>query len=160
PGERQYEINRAIQILSRSYKNNPVVITEAQTVRDVIVAGIAARIAAGKTPPALQGKRLFELNLPALFHDSKDGAALIDQLSGVLDEVSRAPFKVILLIDPLPALIGPFAAFDGASSALLRDALRKRTLQLIGASTDIAYQQGISGDETLAPLYTTGRVKE
>src|SRR5215475_6408099 len=65
--ERQNEVDRAIRILARSRQNNPVVLTDSQVLRDIIATGVAHRIAEGNVPPQLANKRLFKLNLEALF---------------------------------------------------------------------------------------------
>src|ERR1700694_1005286 len=69
--ERREETNRAIEILSSPHKNNPVVLSDSPAGRDLVASGVARRIANGDVPEALQGKRLFKLNLEALFHDSR-----------------------------------------------------------------------------------------
>ncbi|HSQ24598.1 MAG TPA: hypothetical protein VLN44_09310, partial [Pyrinomonadaceae bacterium] len=152
--EKTVETNRAIEILAAGQKNNPVVITESQAIRDVIMVGVARRLANGDVPEELAGKRLFKLNLDALFHDSSNAQELVAHLSAILSDVTNFDSKVILIIDPIQSLMGPGAAFDGAVSSLLRDAMSRGQIQFFGASTDIAFRQDVASQKSLAPLFT------
>ena len=158
--DRSDEVGRAIQILSRAQKNSPVVLTDSQGIRDLVAARVAQRIATGDVPEALQGKRLLKLNLDLLFKDSKDGAELVNKLSAILSDAAQSEARIILLIDPIQSLVGSNAAFDGAASALLRDAIKNGDLQCLGASTDIKFQQNVASDETLAPLFAAVEMQE
>ena len=158
--ERSDEVNRSIQILSRVRQNNPVVLTDSQAARDAIAAGVARRIATGDVPEALQGKRLLKLNLELLFHDSKTSAELVSTLNEILSDVAQSESKIIFLVDPVQSLVGNTAAFDGAASALLRDAIKNGDVQCLGASTDIIFQEHFASDETLAPLFARIEMQE
>ena len=78
--ERQEETNRAIQVLSSAQKNNPVVLTDSQSDRDLVTSGVARLIVKGDVPKALYGKRLFKVNLEALFRDSKNASELVNHI--------------------------------------------------------------------------------
>src|SRR5712691_7541835 len=158
--DRSDEVSRAIQILSRAQKSSPVVLTDSQAIRDLVAARVARRIATSDVPEALQGKRLLKLNLDLLFKDSKDGAELVNKLSAILSDAAHSEARIILLIDPIQSLVGNNAAFDGAASALLRDAIKNGDLQCLGASTDITFQQSVANDETLAPLFAPVEMQE
>ncbi|HYW70597.1 MAG TPA: hypothetical protein VE961_06170, partial [Pyrinomonadaceae bacterium] len=145
--------NRAIEILS-SQRKNPVVLSESQTVRDTVIIGVALRIAHNDVPEELLGTHLYKINLPALFHDTKTAEELTSTLSTILSEVSSTDARGILIIDPLQSLMGPSSAFDGAVSALLRDALKNSQVHCFGASTEVAFQQNVAKDESLAALFS------
>src|SRR5713226_8488600 len=158
--DRSDEVTRAIQILSRAQKSNPVVLTDSQAIRDLVAARVAQRIATGDVPESLQGKRLLKLNLDLLFKDSENGAELVSALSAILSEAAQSEARIILLIDPIQSLVGNNAAFNGAASALLREAIKNGDLQCLGASTDITFQQSVASDETLAPLFAAVELQE
>ncbi len=96
--ERRDETNRAIEILSSLHKNNPVVLSDSPAVRDLVASGVARRIAKGDVPEALYGKRLFKLDLEALFHDSNTAGELVNNISVILSEVAQSDSKIILPI--------------------------------------------------------------
>jgi len=152
--ERTGDTNRAIQILASGSKNNPVVISESQAIRDVVMIGVARRLVHGDVPEELAGKRLFKLNLEVLFHDSNNAQELLAHLSAILSDATNSDSKVILIIDSIQSLMGPGAAFDGAASSLLRNAMSSGQIQCFGASTDIAFRQDVASQESLAPLFT------
>jgi subtilisin family serine protease len=158
--ERREETTRAIEILSGANKNNPVVLTDSQAIRDLVASGVARRIAKGDVPEALYGKRLFKLNLEALFHDSKSASELVNNISAILSEIAQSDSKIILLVDPIQSLMGPSAAFDGAVSGMLRDAIKNGDVQCLGASTDIAFQENVASQESLAPLFASVEMQE
>ena len=158
--ERRDEISRAIEILSSLHKNNPVVLSDSQAVRDLVASGVARRIAKADVPEVLYGRRLLKLNLETLFHDSKSAGELVSNISAILSEASQSDSKIILLIDPIQSLMGPSAAFDSAASAILRDAIRNGDVQCFGASTDIAFQENVASDESLAPLFAGVEMQE
>src|SRR5882724_4030012 len=158
--ERRDEINRAVEILSRPHQNNPVVLSDSPAVRDLVASGVALRIARGDVPEALYGKRLFKLNLEALFHDSKTSADLVRNISEILSEVAQSESKGILLVDPIQSLVGPAGAFEGAASSMLRDAIKNGDVQCFGASTDIAFRENVASDESLASLFAGVEMQE
>jgi serine protease AprX len=158
--ERREETDRAIQILSSSEKNNPVVLTDSPAIRDQVTAGVARRIARNDVPETLYGKRLLKLNLDLLFKDASNSAELVTLLSAILSDASESDSKLILLIDPIQALVGSSAAFDGAASGLLREAITKGQIQCIGGSTDINFKEKFISDESLAALFAGVELQE
>src|SRR5262249_46127412 len=158
--ERQDEINRAIAILARARQNNPVVLTDSQVLRDIIAAGVARRLAEGNVPAQLVNRRLFKLDLESLFRDSKSSTELQSNLALIISEVSKSNSQPILLIDPVQSLVGTAAAFDGAISGFMREAIKNEQLQVLGASTHVTFEQNISSDETLALLFAGLEMKE
>ena len=151
--DRHDEINRAIEILSSPNKNNPVVLSDSPAVRDAVAAGVARRIVSADVPEALYGRRLLKLNLEALFRDSKTAGALVTNISAILSEVAQSQSKIILFVDPIQSLMGPSSAFDGAASAMLRDAIRNNDVQLFCASTELTFKENVVSDESLAALF-------
>ncbi len=142
--------NKALQILASENRNNPVVISESQAVRDVIAIGVARRLVAGDVPDSLSGKRLFKLNLEKLFRDSTTVDELQTNLSAILSEIAGSDHKGILIVDPVQALVGSSAAFDGAASSLLLDAIKKGDVHCLGETTEIIYQENVAKEESLA----------
>ncbi|MGZ8842666.1 MAG: S8 family serine peptidase, partial [Pyrinomonadaceae bacterium] len=152
--ERTEETDRTIQILASSQKNNPVVISESQAIRDLVFVSVARRMAHGNVPEELAGKRLFKLDLDSLFRDSKTAEELTTNLSAILSDVTKSDARIILIIDPIQSLVGSSAAFNGAASSLLREAISNGQVQCFGASTEIAFQENVAKEESLAPLFT------
>ena len=158
--ERQDEANRALQVLARNHKNNPVMLTESQAVRDLVAAAVARKIAQGDVPEEILSKRIFKLDLELLFHDSKNAEELKSNIAAILSEIAKADSRIILLIDPIQSLIGPSSAFDGAASSLLSEAIRNGDVQCLGASTEVVFQQSVASDESLAPLFAGVEMEE
>jgi len=153
--EKSVETSRAIEILAGESRNNPVILSDSQAVRDIVAVSVARRMAQGEVPESLIGTRLFKLNLEALFHDSKNAPQLVSNLSAIISEVAQSDGKVIFLVDPIQALMGTSGAFDGAATDLLRDAIKTGNVRCFGASTDVAFKEKVAGDESLAALFTT-----
>ena len=147
------DTERAIDILASHQKNNPVVISESQTVRDMVMIGVATRIATANVPEELKNSRLYKLKLDAIFHDARTPSELLSTISAVLGELEHTDSKSILIVDPLQSLIGPASAFDGAASSLLRDALQNSRVQCFGASTEAAFDQNVARNVDLASLF-------
>src|SRR5262249_53790836 len=122
-------------------KNNPVIFSDSQAVRDIVAIGVARRIVQGDVPTVLISKRLLKLNLDALFRDSKNANQLVQNLSAILTDIAQTDSKSILIIDPIQALVGPSGAFDGAASSMLRDAVKSGNVQFFGDSTEVAYRE-------------------
>jgi hypothetical protein len=146
--------NRAIEILAGDTQNNPVVISDSQSVRDMVIVGVAMRISRGEVPEALKSAHLHKLDLNTLFHDSKTADELVNKINAIVAELSQSDAKAILIIDPIQSLIGPSGAFNGAASQLLRDALQNSQVRCFGASTEAAFAQNIASDQTLAPIFS------
>lgn len=147
---RDEEIRRAMQVLSRRTKNNPVLIGEPGVGKTAIVEGIASRIAADDVPESLKGKKLLSLDLGALVAGAKYRGEFEERLKAVLSEIQNAAGQVILFIDELHTLVGAGAA-EGAQDAanMLKPALARGQLRCIGATTLDEYRKHIEKDKAL-----------
>jgi ATP-dependent Clp protease ATP-binding subunit ClpB len=147
---RDEEIRRAIQVLSRRTKNNPVLIGEPGVGKTAIVEGIAQRIARGDVPEGLRDKKVLSLDLGALVAGTKYRGEFEDRLKAVLKEIEAAAGRVILFIDELHTLVGAGAA-EGAQDAanMLKPALARGELRAIGATTLNEYRKHIEKDKAL-----------
>ncbi len=147
---REEEIRRAMQVLSRRTKNNPVLIGEAGVGKTAIAEGIAQRIADEDVPESLKHKRLLSLDLGALVAGAKYRGEFEDRLKAVLKEVDSADGQIILFIDELHTLVGAGAA-EGAMDAsnMLKPALARGELRCIGATTLDEFRKHVEKDKAL-----------
>ena len=148
---RDEEIRRAIQVLARRTKNNPVLIGEPGVGKTAIVEGLALRIVNGDVPEALKGKRLLSLDLGAMVAGAKYRGEFEERLKAVLKEIESAQGTVVLFIDEMHTLIGAGKA-DGAMDAsnLIKPELARGTLHCIGATTLDEYRKHVEKDAALA----------
>jgi len=157
---REAQIGRVIQILARRSKNNPVLIGEPGVGKTAVVEALARRIQAGEVPEDLQQKRLVSLDLGSMLAGTKYRGDFEERVKTVLKEVQRAG-DVILFIDELHTIIGAGAA-EGAIDAanILKPALSRGQLQLIGATTLEEYRKHIEKDAALERRFQPVTVPE
>jgi ATP-dependent Clp protease ATP-binding subunit ClpB len=148
---RDEEIRRAIQVLSRRTKNNPVLIGEPGVGKTAIAEGLALRIVNGDVPESLKDKKLLALDMGSLIAGAKYRGEFEERLKAVLQEVTAAAGGIILFIDEMHTLVGAGKA-DGAMDAsnLLKPALARGELHCIGATTLDEFRKHVEKDAALA----------
>jgi ATP-dependent Clp protease ATP-binding subunit ClpB len=147
---RDEEIRRAMQVLARRTKNNPVLIGEPGVGKTAIVEGLATRMLNGDVPAVLANKRIIALDMGALIAGAKFRGEFEDRLKAVIKEVTDAEGEIILFIDELHTVVGAGKA-EGSMDAgnLLKPALARGELRTIGATTLDEYQKHIEKDAAL-----------
>ena len=148
---RDEEIRRAIQVLSRRTKNNPVLIGEPGVGKTAIAEGLALRIINGDVPESLKDKKLLALDMGALIAGARYRGEFEERLKAVLSEIEAAAGGIILFIDEMHTLVGAGKA-DGAMDAsnLLKPALARGELHCVGATTLDEYRKHVEKDAALA----------
>ncbi|MEP2531513.1 ATP-dependent chaperone ClpB [Shimia sp.] len=158
---RDDEIRRAMQVLSRRTKNNPVLIGEPGVGKTAIAEGMALRIINGDVPESLRNKKLLALDMGALIAGAKYRGEFEERLKAVLTEVTEAAGEIILFIDEMHTLVGAGKA-DGAMDAanLIKPALARGELHCIGATTLDEYRKYVEKDAALARRFQPVLIEE
>ena len=157
---RERELGQLLQILSRKNKNNPALIGEPGVGKTAIVEGLAQRLAAGTVPEPLRGKRLYSLNMASVLAGTKYRGEFEERIRDVLAEIRRCG-NMILFVDEMHTLVGAGSA-EGAIDAanLLKPALGRGELQMIGATTLEEYRKFIEKDAALERRFRPVTVRE
>ena len=158
---RDEEIRRAMQVLSRRTKNNPVLIGEPGVGKTAIAEGLALRIIDGDVPESLRDKKLMALDMGALIAGAKYRGEFEERLKAILKEIEAAAGEIILFIDEMHVLVGA-GKTDGAMDAanLIKPALARGELHCIGATTLDEYRKYIEKDAALARRFQPVMVEE
>ncbi|ULB11033.1 ATP-dependent chaperone ClpB [Cereibacter azotoformans] len=158
---RDDEIRRAMQVLSRRTKNNPVLIGEPGVGKTAIAEGLALRIVNGDVPESLKNKRLLSLDMGALIAGAKYRGEFEERLKAVLNEVTSAAGEIILFIDEMHTLVGAGKS-EGAMDAanLIKPALARGELHCVGATTLDEYRKHVEKDAALARRFQPLMVSE
>lgn len=147
---RESEIEQTVEVLSRRRKNNPVLIGEAGVGKTAIVEGIAAQIVEGDVPETLRGRRLIELDLTGLVAGTRYRGDFEERLTKVMDEIREHSDEVIVFIDELHTVVGAGASEgSGGAGNMLKPALARGELHVIGATTLDEYRRNIEKDAAL-----------
>ena len=159
--DRDDEIRRVLQILSRRTKNNPILIGEPGTGKTAIVEGLAERIVRGDVPENLKDKQLYSLDMGALVAGAKYKGEFEERLKSVINEVTKSEGRIILFIDEIHTLVGAGGG-EGAMDAanILKPALARGELRAIGATTLNEYQKYFEKDKALERRFQTVMVDE
>ena len=158
---RDDEIRRAMQVLSRRTKNNPVLIGEPGVGKTAIAEGMALRIINGDVPESLRNKKLMALDMGALIAGAKYRGEFEERLKAILNEISAAAGEIILFIDEMHTLVGA-GKTDGAMDAanLIKPALARGELHCIGATTLDEYRKYVEKDAALARRFQPVMIEE
>ena len=158
---RDDEIRRALQILSRRTKNNPMLIGEPGTGKTAIAEGLAHRIVRGDVPENLKDKQIYSLDMGALVAGAKYKGEFEERLKAIVNEVTQADGDIILFIDEIHTLVGAGKG-EGAMDAanILKPALARGELRSIGATTLDEYQKYFEKDKALERRFQKVMVNE
>ncbi|MBR5453720.1 MAG: ATP-dependent Clp protease ATP-binding subunit, partial [Clostridia bacterium] len=157
---RDEEMERVIQILSRRQKNNPCLIGEPGVGKTAVVEGLAQKIVEGNVPETLRGKTVVTLDIPSMIAGAKYRGEFEERLKSVMEEAQKNP-SIILFIDEFHTLVGAGAA-EGAIDAanILKPALSRGEIQIIGATTISEYRKHVEKDAALERRFQSVSVGE
>ena len=158
---REKEIQRVIQILSRRTKNNPVLIGDPGVGKTAIAEGLATNIALGNVPETLKNKTLYSLEMGSLLAGAKYRGEFEERIKEVVDEVVKNG-NIILFIDEMHTIIGAGSTGEGSidASNILKPALARGEIQVIGATTIDEYRKHVEKDSALERRFQPVRVVE
>lgn len=160
---RSQEIERTIQILARRQKNNPVLIGEPGVGKTAIAEGLAQKIASGDAPELLLGKRIVQLDLALLLAGTRYRGEFEERLKNVLNEVLDSKHEIILMIDEIHTIVGAGGTGDGGAmdaGNIMKPALSRGDMQVIGATTIEEYRKYIEKDKALERRFQPVTVPE
>src|SRR4051812_38971691 len=159
---RDTEIDQVVEVLARRTKNNPVLVGEPGTGKTAIVEGLAARVVAGRVPVALRDVRVVALDLAGMVAGTKYRGEFEERLTAVVDEIVAAGRSLVVFVDELHVVVGTGSAQDQAMDAasILKPALARGDLQLVGATTREDHRRYIERDAALDRRFEVVRVPE
>ncbi len=158
---REKEIQRVLQTLTRRTKNNPVIIGDAGVGKTAIVEGLAQSIVIDDVPESLKNRKLLKLEMASLLAGAKFRGEFEERLTAVMDEIRAASGEIVLFIDEIHIVVGAGGA-EGAIDAanMMKPALARGEVQLIGATTPEEYRKYIESDKALERRFTPVNVDE
>lgn len=158
---REEEISRMIQVLSRKTKNNPVLVGEAGVGKTALALGLAQRIAAGEVPFELADMRVLELDMMSVVAGTRFRGDFEERMNQIIEDI-EADGKIILFIDELHTIIGSGSGIDSTLDAanILKPALARGTLHMVGATTQDEYQKHIEKDAALSRRFAKITIEE
>ena len=142
------EVNRLVTSLASGDARQPVVLDETGESQELVIEGVASRIASGNVPAALKGKRVFKLEIDNLFSNSKNNAESSEIVANIISELVGSKGEIILFVDELTNFVGNFQINDA-----LKNALVQGKVKIIGGSSKIAYNERINPSAEIAALF-------
>lgn len=158
---REEEISRMIQILSRKSKNNPVLVGDAGVGKTALALGLAQRVADGQVPASLAGMRVLELDLMSVVAGTRFRGDFEERMNNIINDIEEDG-QVILFIDELHTIMGSGSGIDSTLDAanILKPALSRGTLHMVGATTQEEYQKHIEKDAALVRRFAKVTIEE